>query len=156
MSEHHILYLRSLSFTWVEIALLGISRLTLYQRREGYGSIEYPRTIASNAELIQELRCELSFCGEDPGGGGGGGSWESMDPPPPPRPARDSSFSHPSRTRYPRHPKTGHTQYIVGEDPGGGGGGGLGSGSPWTPPRPARESSFFFISSMRVYMPVCH
>lgn len=68
VSEQQIVYLRSLAFTWVEIAsLLGISRMTLYRRREEYGLIQDPRTIPTNAELmqlVQELRRELPYCGE--------------------------------------------------------------------------------------------
>ena len=68
MSEQQIVYLRSLSFTWVEIAsILGISRMTLYRCREEYGFIEDPRTTPSHAELtqlVQELKCHLPYSGE--------------------------------------------------------------------------------------------
>ena len=54
VSEQQILYLRSLSFTWIEIAsLLGISRMTLYRRRQEFGLMEDPRTVPSDVELSQ-------------------------------------------------------------------------------------------------------
>lgn len=62
------MYLRSLAFTWVEVAsLLGISRMTLYRRREEYGLLEDPHRIPTDAELIQlihAIRQELPYCGE--------------------------------------------------------------------------------------------
>ena len=68
MSEQQIVYLRSLIFTWVEIAsILEISRMTLYIFREEYGLIEDSRTTPSHAvvtQLVQELQHQLPYSGE--------------------------------------------------------------------------------------------
>ena len=56
-------YLRSLSFTWIEIArLLGVSRMTIYRRRVEYDMVEDPRTIPDDSELthmVEQTRREL-------------------------------------------------------------------------------------------------
>ena len=61
-------YLRSLGFSWTEIAhLLGVSRMTVYRRRVEYGLMEEPsRTLADNDldEVLRELRIELPELGE--------------------------------------------------------------------------------------------
>ena len=68
ISQEQLLYLRSLSFTWIEIAtLLGVSQMTLYRRREEYGMVEDPRLVPSDAELAQlvrDIRQQLPYCGE--------------------------------------------------------------------------------------------
>ena len=44
-------YMRSLSFSWTDIAsLLGISRMTLYRRRQQCGLIDEHTEILSDAE----------------------------------------------------------------------------------------------------------
>lgn len=61
-------YLRSLSFSWTEIAhLLGVSRMTVYRRRVEYGLMEEPsRTLTDNDldEILRELRVALPELGE--------------------------------------------------------------------------------------------
>lgn len=61
-------YLRSLSFTWVEIArLLGVSRMTVYRRRVEYDMVDDPRTIPTDRELthlVEQIRRELPYLGE--------------------------------------------------------------------------------------------
>ena len=61
-------YLRSLSFTWTEIAsLLGVSRMTIYRRREECNMLQEYRDVLSDAELdalIQDLRRDLPYSGQ--------------------------------------------------------------------------------------------
>ena len=60
--------LRSLSFTWVEIAsLIGVSRMTLYRRRVEYDMVEDPRIVPDDNELrhlVVQTRQELPYLGE--------------------------------------------------------------------------------------------
>lgn len=66
--QQQLEYLRSLSFTWVEIAaLLGVSRMTVYRRRVEYDMIEDPRIIPDDSELrhlVEKTRQELPYLGE--------------------------------------------------------------------------------------------
>ena len=49
-------YLRSLSFTWTEIAsLLGVSRMTLYRRRQEFGLLDDPIRAISDIELRRKV-----------------------------------------------------------------------------------------------------
>ena len=61
-------YLRSLSFTWSDIAtLLGVSRMTVFRRRQEFGMLEEPSTTVDNIELrtiIASLREQLPNVGE--------------------------------------------------------------------------------------------
>ena len=61
-------YLRSLSFSWTEIAhLLGVSRMTVYRRRVEYGLMEEPsHTLTDDDldEILRQLRVELPELGE--------------------------------------------------------------------------------------------
>ena len=62
-------YLRSLSFSWTEIAsLLGVSRMTVYRRREECGLADEQRDRSiSDAELdsmILDLRRDLPYSGQ--------------------------------------------------------------------------------------------
>ena len=52
VSQEQLLYLRSLSFTWTEIAsLLGVSRMTVYRRRQEFGLLNDPSVEINDAEL---------------------------------------------------------------------------------------------------------
>ena len=61
-------YLRSLSFTWVEIAsLFCVSRMTIYRRRVEYDMLENQHQIPSDAELLQlvrQINHQLPYLGE--------------------------------------------------------------------------------------------
>ena len=61
-------YLRSLSFTWGEIAsLLGVSRMTIYRRRVEYDMVDDPRNIPTDSELehlVVQTRQQLPYLGE--------------------------------------------------------------------------------------------
>ena len=68
ISREQLLYLRSLSFTWKQIAeILGVSHMTIYRRREQCGLIEEPSGTLSDSdlqELITHMRGELSNLGQ--------------------------------------------------------------------------------------------
>ena len=61
-------YLRSLSFSWTEIAsLLGISRMTIYRHRVECGLLHEQRDVLSDAELdamILDFRRDLPYSGQ--------------------------------------------------------------------------------------------
>jgi len=61
-------FLRSLCFTWSEIAqLIGVSRMTIYRRREEFGMLEEPTATLTDSELkqkISEIRKILPEVGE--------------------------------------------------------------------------------------------
>ena len=61
-------YLRSLPFSWTEIAhLLGVSRITVYHRRVEYGLMEEPSNTLTDDDIdkvLRELRVELPELGE--------------------------------------------------------------------------------------------
>ena len=61
-------YLRSLSFSWTQIAsLLGVSRMTIFRRRQEFGLLDEPTRTLSDAELrlkISELKRTLPTVGE--------------------------------------------------------------------------------------------
>ena len=61
-------YLRSLSFSWTQIAsLLGVSRMTIFRRRQEFGLLDEPTRTLSDAELrlkISELKRTLPTFGE--------------------------------------------------------------------------------------------
>ncbi len=70
VSKDQLEYLRSLSFTaWPEIAtLLGVSRTTVYRRRQEYGMpTNDPSSVLRDQELeilLRDLRTELPYLGE--------------------------------------------------------------------------------------------
>lgn len=61
-------YLRSLNFTWTEIAsLLGVSRMTIYRRRSEYGLLngnDREMTTSELTGIIQQLRHDNPYSGE--------------------------------------------------------------------------------------------
>ena len=61
-------YLRSLSFTWEEIAaIFTVSRMTIYRHRVEYDMLEDPGQIPSDHELtliVEEIRQQLPYLGE--------------------------------------------------------------------------------------------
>jgi hypothetical protein len=67
ISEEQLLYLRSLSFTWIQIAkILGVSVMTIYRRRQEFG-LEEPSTTLRDGELHQvllQLRREFPNLGQ--------------------------------------------------------------------------------------------
>lgn len=68
VTKEQILYLASMSFTWVEIAkILGISRNTLYRRRQDLGIIEKPGAHISDQnlhELLRDMRQQFPALGQ--------------------------------------------------------------------------------------------
>ena len=68
ISRNQLEYLRSLSFTWSQISsLLGVSRMTIYRRREEFGMLDEQATGLSDSELIallEELRQEFPYIGQ--------------------------------------------------------------------------------------------
>ena len=69
ITQNQMEYLRSLSFTWCEIAaILGISRMTLYRRRCEYGMLgDNPSVVFSDSELqeiLTHMRQEYPEFGE--------------------------------------------------------------------------------------------
>ena len=61
-------YFVSLSFNWTRIAaILGISRMTVYRRRQEFGMLDEPRTNVSDGELlvlVEDIRKNEPECGE--------------------------------------------------------------------------------------------
>ena len=61
-------YFVSLSFNWTRIAaILGISRMTVYCRRQEFGMLDEPRTNVSDGELlvlVEDIRKNEPECGE--------------------------------------------------------------------------------------------
>lgn len=68
ISKEQIEYLRSMSFTWVQISdLLGVSYMTIYRRRVEYGIIDNRGRDVSDADilrLVSELRREQPALGQ--------------------------------------------------------------------------------------------
>ena len=67
VTESQLVYLSSLSFTWVQIArMLGISRMTLYRRRVDFGMLHQGQTIRDDQllHLCREMRSEFPYMGE--------------------------------------------------------------------------------------------
>ena len=69
IEKEQIEYLRSLSFSWTDIAvLLGVSRMTLYRRRVEFGMLQ--ETLESNIsdsellEIVQTIRVEMPDVGQ--------------------------------------------------------------------------------------------
>ena len=68
ISREQLQYLRSMSFTWVQIsAILGVSHMTIYRRRQEYGMMENPSGNITDSELyevLQHMRRELPALGQ--------------------------------------------------------------------------------------------
>ena len=68
ISRQQLEYLRSLSFSWTEIAsLLGVSRMTIYRRRAEFGLLDDPSRTLNDEELsrvVVEMRRELPEIGQ--------------------------------------------------------------------------------------------
>ena len=68
ITQHQLHYLRALMFSWSSIAsLLGVSRMTVYRRRQEYGMIVEPSRSLSNEQLqsvLRELRLTNPCLGE--------------------------------------------------------------------------------------------
>ena len=68
ISREQLQYLRSMSFTWVQISeILGVSHLTIYRRRQEYGMMENPSDNITDSELcevLQQMRRELPSLGQ--------------------------------------------------------------------------------------------
>ena len=68
ISREQLQYLHSMSFTWVQISeLFGVSRKTIYRRRQEYGMGNDPsQNITDNElrEILQEMRRELPSLGQ--------------------------------------------------------------------------------------------
>lgn len=68
ISEDQLHYLRSMNFTWSEIAaLLGVSRMTVYRRRLECGMVNEPANDLTNQELrdlLQGMRANSPYLGE--------------------------------------------------------------------------------------------
>ena len=56
ITRNQLQYLRSLAFTWSEIAsITGVSRMTLYRRRLEYGLLDDPSELITDEQLQQKL-----------------------------------------------------------------------------------------------------
>ena len=56
ITQSQLQYLKSLAFTWSEIAsILGVSRMTLYRRRVEYGMLDDPSELLRDEELQERL-----------------------------------------------------------------------------------------------------
>ena len=56
IAKEQLQYLNSLGFTWTDIAhMIGVSRMTLYRRREEYGMLDEPTATISDSELRQKV-----------------------------------------------------------------------------------------------------
>ena len=68
ISRDQLEYLRSLLFTWTEIAtLIGVSRMTIFRRRQEFGMLEEPVRTLTDPELrdkLSEIRRTFSEAGE--------------------------------------------------------------------------------------------
>ena len=68
ISRQQLVYLRSLNFSWSAIArLLGVSRYTVYRRRDEFNLSDEPDRTMTDAQLemrVRELRRELPTFGE--------------------------------------------------------------------------------------------
>lgn len=68
ISRDQLLYLKSLTFSWSEIAsLLNVSRMTIYRRRRDCGLLDEPLRTMNEDELrhfVEELRTQLPEVGE--------------------------------------------------------------------------------------------
>lgn len=57
ITQHQLEYLRSMSFSWVQISeMLGVSYMTVYRRRREYGMSGTPNATLTDAELLLLVR----------------------------------------------------------------------------------------------------
>lgn len=68
IAKEQLEYLHSLSFSWTDIAsLLGVSRMTLFRRREEFGMLDEPSRVLTDSELktrVSEIKNMLPGVGE--------------------------------------------------------------------------------------------
>ena len=68
ISQNQLHYLHSMSFTWVQIAaILGVSYMTVYRRRQEYGMVDDPTGNVTDSELCQilhQMKRELPALGQ--------------------------------------------------------------------------------------------
>ena len=68
ISREQLQYLRSMSFTWVQISeILGVSYMTIYRLRREYGMMENPGRNITDRELhevLRQMRQELPALGQ--------------------------------------------------------------------------------------------
>lgn len=70
ISQEQLQYLRSMNFSWTQIAeLLGVSRMTVYRRRRDLGMVDFDeatRNVSDNElqRLLQVMRQEMPNLGE--------------------------------------------------------------------------------------------
>lgn len=68
VTQHQLQYLRSMSFTWIQISqMLSISTMTLYRRRQEYGMLVEPNRTLSDSELhsiILHLQSDMPALGQ--------------------------------------------------------------------------------------------
>ena len=68
ISRQQLIYLRSMSFSWVQIAsLLGVSRMTIFRRRREFGLTESQRESISEDELeliIRQIKRDFPSLGQ--------------------------------------------------------------------------------------------
>lgn len=68
IDKEQLEYLCSLSFSWTDMALLlGVSRMTLYRRREEFGMLDEPSRVLNDSELktkVSEIKNTLPGVGE--------------------------------------------------------------------------------------------
>ena len=68
ISKEQLEYLRSMSFSWTSIAsLLGVSRMTIFRRREEFGLINEPDRTLTDSELtnkVSEIKNTIPDAGE--------------------------------------------------------------------------------------------
>jgi len=68
IAKEQLEYLCSLSFSWTDMALLlGVSRMTLYRRREEFGMLDEPSRVLNDSELktkVSEIKSTLPGVGE--------------------------------------------------------------------------------------------
>ena len=68
VQKEQLEYLSSLGFSWTAIAaLLGVSRMTVYRRRQEYGLLRDPQSTLSDQDLttvLRHLRSEHPYIGE--------------------------------------------------------------------------------------------
>ena len=68
VTQHQLQYLRSMSFTWVQISqILSISMMTLYRRRQEYGMLREPNETLTDSELhslILHLQSDMPALGQ--------------------------------------------------------------------------------------------
>jgi len=68
ITQHQLEYLRSMSFSWVQISeILGVSCMTIYRRRQEYGMTGIPTGTLTDAELhmiVHRMQTELPALGQ--------------------------------------------------------------------------------------------